>query len=55
MITDAHAWRELPDRGQHAFRCPYQELTESRDHRRDELARHHPDRVLAAVYLHIGP
>jgi hypothetical protein len=38
MITDAHAWRELPDRGQHVLRCLHQELTESRDHRRDELA-----------------
>ena len=38
MITDAHAWRELPDRGQHMLRCLYQELTGSRDHRRDELA-----------------
>jgi hypothetical protein len=38
MITGTHAWRELPDRGQHALRCLYQELTESRDHRRDELA-----------------
>jgi hypothetical protein len=38
MITGAHAWRELPDRGQHVLRCLYQELTGSRDHRRDELA-----------------
>jgi hypothetical protein len=38
LITNVHAWRELPDRGQHVLRCLYRELTESRDHWRDELA-----------------
>jgi hypothetical protein len=38
MITNAHAWCGLPDRGQQVLRCLYQELTESRDFRRDELA-----------------
>jgi ATPase family protein associated with various cellular activities (AAA)/AAA lid domain-containing protein len=38
MITGAHAWCELPDRGRHVLRSLYQELTGSRDHRRDELA-----------------
>ena len=28
MIPDAHAWRGLPDRGQHLLRCLYQQLTE---------------------------
>ena len=27
MITDAHAWSGLPDRGQHVLRCLYKELT----------------------------
>jgi len=30
MITDAHTWYTLPDRGQHVLRCLYQRLTESR-------------------------
>jgi SpoVK/Ycf46/Vps4 family AAA+-type ATPase len=38
MITDAHAWARLPDRGQHILRCLYQQLTRSRDHQKGELA-----------------
>jgi Cdc6-like AAA superfamily ATPase len=38
MINDAHAWYELPDRGRHLLRCLYQELTDSRDHSRGQLA-----------------
>jgi hypothetical protein len=38
MITDAHAWVRLPDRGQHILRCLYQQLTRSRDHQNGELA-----------------
>jgi hypothetical protein len=37
MITDTHAWCGLPDHGQQVLRL-YQELTESRDFQRDELA-----------------
>ena len=38
MISDAHAWHHLPDRGQQVLRCLSQELTESRDRQRDDLA-----------------
>ena len=38
MISDAHAWHRLPDRGQHVLRCLYRELTRSRDHHKGELA-----------------
>lgn len=38
MITDAHAWHDLPDHGQHILRCLYQLLTEARKYRGDELA-----------------
>ena len=39
MITDAHSWHALPDRGQHVLRCLYQQLTEARNHyTNDELA-----------------
>ena len=38
MIPDAHAWSDLPDRGQHVLRCLYQELTYSRDHMGGQLA-----------------
>jgi hypothetical protein len=38
MITGAHAWHDLPDRGQHLLRCLYQLLTEARKYRGDELA-----------------
>lgn len=38
MITGAHAWHDLPDHGQHALRCLYQILTESRKFHGDELA-----------------
>jgi hypothetical protein len=30
MITGAYAWHDLPDQGQHSFRCLYQILTEFR-------------------------
>ena len=30
MVNDAHAWRRLPDRGQHVLRFLYRELTASR-------------------------
>jgi stage V sporulation protein K len=39
MVTAAHTWHDLPDRGQHVLRCLYQKLTEARRlHRTDELA-----------------
>jgi stage V sporulation protein K len=38
MITGAHAWRDLPDHGQHILRCLYQVLTEARKFHGDELA-----------------
>ena len=38
MINGAHAWSALPDGGQQALRCLYQELTRSRDDDRDVLA-----------------
>jgi hypothetical protein len=38
MITGAHAWHDLPDRGQHLLRCLYQILTEARKYHGDELA-----------------
>lgn len=31
MITDAHIWHDLPDRGQHVLRCLYQKLTDARE------------------------
>ena len=38
MITDAHTWHDLPDRGQHALRCLYHQLTEARkQYSKDEL------------------
>ena len=38
MITGAHAWHDLPGRGQHLLRCLYQLLTEARKYHGDELA-----------------
>ena len=39
MITDAHTWRALPDRGQHVLRCLYRKLTQARGSTAtDELA-----------------
>jgi SpoVK/Ycf46/Vps4 family AAA+-type ATPase len=38
MINDAHAWHHLPDRGQQVLRCLNQELTESRELKRNALA-----------------
>jgi hypothetical protein len=39
MITDAHTWQALPDRGQHVLRCVYRQLTEARKlSRHDDLA-----------------
>lgn len=39
MITEAHSWHALPDRGQHVLRCLYQQLTEARNqYSNDELA-----------------
>ena len=38
LITGAHAWHDLPDRGQHLLRCLYQLLTEARKFHGDELA-----------------
>jgi hypothetical protein len=39
MITDAHTWHTLPDRGQHVLRGLYQKLTEARESRPpDQLA-----------------
>jgi len=39
MITDAHTWHTLPDRGQHVLRGLYQQLTEARESRPpDQLA-----------------
>jgi type II secretory pathway predicted ATPase ExeA len=38
MINNAHAWHDLPDRGQQVLRCLNQELNESRDLKRDDLA-----------------
>ena len=38
MITGAHAWHDLPGRGQHLLRCLYQHLTEARKYHGDELA-----------------
>jgi hypothetical protein len=26
MISDAHTWTRLPDRGRHVLRCLYQQL-----------------------------
>ena len=38
MITGAHAWRELPDRGQQMLARLYRELTSARDQWGDKLA-----------------
>jgi hypothetical protein len=38
MITDAHAWYDLPDQGQQMLRCLYQLLTQVRDRVREDLA-----------------
>jgi stage V sporulation protein K len=38
MITGAHAWHDLPGRGQHLLRCLYQHLTEARKYHGDQLA-----------------
>ena len=39
MITDAHTWQALPDRGQHVLRCLYRQLTAARNHScADDLA-----------------
>jgi hypothetical protein len=38
MITGAHAWLALPDRGQQVLRCLYTTLTEARDLLHDDLA-----------------
>ena len=38
MITDAHAWYDLPDHGQQMVRCGYQLLTQVRDRVREDLA-----------------
>ena len=38
MINAAHEWQRLPDRGQHVLRRLYEQLTEYRAERRDELA-----------------
>jgi hypothetical protein len=38
MITDAHTWHDLPDRGQHVLRCIYSKLTDARQLRDDNLA-----------------
>lgn len=38
MISDAHTWYRLPDRGRHLLRCLYKELTDSRDHSGGQLA-----------------
>ncbi len=36
MITGAHTWQALPDRGQHVLACVYQQLTVARKLRRDD-------------------
>jgi AAA lid domain/ATPase family associated with various cellular activities (AAA) len=38
MITGVHAWRDLPDRGEQMLARMYRELTDSRNHRGDQLA-----------------
>jgi ATPase family associated with various cellular activities (AAA) len=38
MITGMHAWRDLPDRGEQMLARLYRELTDSRNHRGDQLA-----------------
>jgi hypothetical protein len=38
MITGVHAWRDLPDRGEQMLARLYRELTDSRNHRGDQLA-----------------
>jgi hypothetical protein len=37
MITDAHAWYDLPDHGRQMLRCLYQLLTQIRDRVREDL------------------
>jgi hypothetical protein len=37
MITDAHAWYDLPDQGRQMLRCLYQLLTQLRDRLREDL------------------
>jgi ATP-dependent exoDNAse (exonuclease V) alpha subunit len=40
LITGAHTWHDLPDRGQHLLSCLYQQMTAAhRDHE------HHPDEL----------
>jgi AAA lid domain/ATPase family associated with various cellular activities (AAA) len=38
MLTGVHAWRDLPDRGEQMLARLYRELTDSRNHRGDQLA-----------------
>jgi hypothetical protein len=38
MITDVHAWYDLPDHGRQMVRCLYQLLTQIRDRRRQDQA-----------------
>jgi hypothetical protein len=38
MITDAHAWYDLPDHGRQMLGCLYQLLTQIRDRVREDLA-----------------
>jgi hypothetical protein len=38
MITDAHAWYDLPDHGRPMLRCLYELLTQVRDRLREDLA-----------------
>jgi hypothetical protein len=38
MITDAHAWYDLPDHGRQMLRCLYQLLNQVRDRVREDLA-----------------
>jgi transcriptional regulator with XRE-family HTH domain len=38
MINEAHQWQRLPDHGQQVLRRLYEQLTEYRNERRDELA-----------------
>jgi stage V sporulation protein K len=38
MITGVHAWLDLPDRGEQMLARLYRELTDSRNHRGDQLA-----------------
>jgi hypothetical protein len=38
MITDTHAWYDLPDHGRPMLRCLYELLTQVRDRLREDLA-----------------